>query len=152
GRADELLQGLLADRELARSAALWRCGARLAAQRRQTARAFACLEQALEIEYHHLPDEIDLRAVRSDYGALLVHYETVANARATPQQQPPADFLARVVRAADRWRALDSDDTAACQAAARILKAVGAFDLAWDYLTTPHGERPGEPAAWLKLA
>jgi tetratricopeptide (TPR) repeat protein len=150
-RADELLRPLLADRELADSAGLWRLGAWLAGQRRQAARAFTCLERALDIEYRQAAGTIDLQALRSDYGSLLSHYEQLAGAFATLRQPPPAEFVPRVVRAADRWRSLDPDDTAACQAAARVFKAVGATDLAWDYLTT--APSPGDgPAPWLNLA
>ena len=57
-----------------------------------------------------------------------------------------------MVRAADRWRALDSDPTLACHTAARILRYLGARDLAWDYLTTPTAVRPNDPAPQLALA
>jgi hypothetical protein len=151
-RADELLQPLLDDPELARNAALWRLGARLAGQRRQSARAFACLERALEIEHAQPAQRRAPEAVCRDYAALLGHYEQLAGAFATLQQPPPTDFVPRVVRAADRWRALDGDGSAACQCAARIFKAIGAVDLAWDYLTTPLSQRRDEPAPWLNLA
>ena len=35
---------------------------------------------------------------------------------------PPPDFLARVVRTGDRWRALDSDGAAACLAVAGVVR------------------------------
>ena len=60
--------------------------------------------------------------------------------------------MSRVVKAADRWRALDVDDTLACQSAARILQQLGAKELAWDYLTTPLADRPNESAPWTGLA
>src|SRR5205085_1262315 len=61
-------------------------------------------------------------------------------------------FLAKVVRAADRWRSLDPDPTPACQAAARILQRLGERDLGWDYLTTPVGLWPNEADPWVTLA
>jgi Tfp pilus assembly protein PilF len=64
----------------------------------------------------------------------------------------PVEFVARVVRTADRWRALDDDDTQACQAAARIFQRLGASGLAWEYLTTPLAEKPNEASPWLNLA
>ena len=70
----------------------------------------------------------------------------------TLKVRPPADFLARAVRAADRWRALDRDGGDACRAAARILQRLGERELGWDYLTTPVGLRPNEAAPWLGLA
>jgi hypothetical protein len=65
---------------------------------------------------------------------------------------PPEGFLARVVRTADRWRALDPKQGPACQAAARILRALGDRELGWDYLTTPVGLKPNEAGPWLELA
>ncbi len=65
---------------------------------------------------------------------------------------PPPDFLSRVVRAADRWRAVDNDATAACQGAARILQRLGVREMAWDYLTTPVALRPNEAGPWSNLA
>jgi predicted Zn-dependent protease len=151
-RADPLLQDLLADATLARQAWLWRLSARLASELNQRKRHFADLERALDLEYQHLPEVIDLQALRQEYGELLAHYEQVADALATLQQQPPSDLVARVVRYADRWRSLDSDPTAVCQQAGRILNKLGQEALAWDYLTTPLGKDGGQPAAVLPLA
>src|SRR5262249_28075045 len=137
---------------LARSAALWRLGKRIADECHMTVQALSCLEKALEIEYRHLPAAIDLQEVRTDYGALLGHYQQMAEAMTTLQVAPPSDFLVRVVGAADRWRSLDKDGAAACQAAARILQRLSAHDLAWEYLTTPVGLQPNEAAPWLGLA
>jgi len=66
--------------------------------------------------------------------------------------KPPADFLAKTVRTADRWRALDSEGEAACQAAGRILQSLGERELVWDYLTTPVGLHPNESRPWVGLA
>ena len=33
-----------------------------------------------------------------------------------------------------------------------MLKLLGARDLAWDYLTTPIGQKPNEAAPWRNLA
>jgi hypothetical protein len=151
-RADRLLRALLADDAFAGRASLWRLAAKFAAERHQAERHAECLGRALELEYQHLPEVIDLAGVRRDYGELLAYYERLAGALATLHQPPPRDFLVRVVSAADRWRALDVDGTAACQSTARIFKALGQDDLAWDYLTTPLGGRPGDPQAALQLA
>jgi ferric-dicitrate binding protein FerR (iron transport regulator) len=150
--ADDLLQTLLDDPKYGKQPRLWRMGAHLAEQRGQSARAGARLEQALALEYEHLPETIDLQALRADYGKLLDHFQTLATAAATLQAGTPADLLARTVRAADRWRAQDRDQAAACQAAARVLRALGADELAWEYLTTPHGVKPNEGEPWLGLA
>jgi tetratricopeptide (TPR) repeat protein len=151
-QADRLVQPLLADATFAQRPSLWRLGARLAAQRKDTARQFACLEKALDLEYQHLPDVIDLQPVRQEYGALLGHYTELARAMALLHQAPPRDFLTRVVSAADRWRALDSDGSAACLAAGRVLETLGHDDLAWDYMTTPLAARTNDATAGLQLA
>jgi tetratricopeptide (TPR) repeat protein len=77
---------------------------------------------------------------------------TPVNPYLSPDGLPPSHLVSRTVRAADRWRALDRDSDAPCQQASSILKALGAHDLAWDYLTTPLGRRPGESGPWLNLA
>jgi ferric-dicitrate binding protein FerR (iron transport regulator)/tetratricopeptide (TPR) repeat protein len=151
-RADELLQPLLAAKPAAHDAKLWRLAAHIASARRQTARSFAFLDKALEIEYRQLAGDIDLDAVRFDYGVLLAHYEARANALATLEQPAPREFVARVVRAADRWRSLDVDDVAPCETAAWILNKLGAHDLAWAYLTTSLSQRPDQPADWVSVA
>jgi tetratricopeptide (TPR) repeat protein len=150
--ADQLLQKLLKDSKLAERPSLWRIKAKLAEQRDQAPAALEALEQALETEYQNLPEVIDLRAVRADYEKLLEHYQKLTEAMVTLKVRPPADFLPRVVRAADRWRAMDRDGTAACRAAGRILQTLGDRDLGWDYLTTPIGLRPNEADPWLDLA
>jgi tetratricopeptide (TPR) repeat protein len=149
--ADRLLAPLLADAELSKHAALWRLAADLAAKREQTARELECLERALDAEYRHLPEVINVRQVNEDYGRLLAHYQRLAEAMVTLKVLPPADFLPKVVRAADRWRSLGSS-TAACEATAQVLRRLGERELAWDYLTTPVGLRPKESAPWAALA
>jgi ferric-dicitrate binding protein FerR (iron transport regulator) len=150
-RADKLLQGLLDDEKLSRYAGLWRLGYQLALQRKQPARAFTCLAQALELEYREMPEWIDVAAVRRDYAALLAHYAEVVRATATLGQKPPADLAAKVVRAADRWRWLDVDGTAASAAAFQSLRGLGQADLAWDYLLMSSGAGR-EGFAWVNLA
>jgi tetratricopeptide (TPR) repeat protein len=151
-RADAMMQPLLADKDYAQHAQLWRLAAALANGRGMLARAISCQEQALDIEYRQLPAVVNVQEIRGDYGALLACYQQLADAVATLHTQPPRDFVTKVVRAADRWRAIDPDNTAACQAAARVLQHLGAADLAWDYLTTPLAERSNEAQPWQNLA
>jgi tetratricopeptide (TPR) repeat protein len=151
-RADTLVQSLLKDDRLAERAALWRLGAALASRRGLPGRAVAYLERAMDLEFRHLPEIVNLQAVRQDYSSLLHHYHQLAVAITMLESEPPKDFLAKVVRAADRWRSLDPDVSAVCQITARILQTLGAKELAWDYLTTPIGMRPNEAAPWLQLA
>lgn len=151
-RADALMQQLLEDKEVAESPVPWRLAALIAQRRGMLARSVACLERALDLEYKVLPELINLQTVRADYGNLLGHYQQLAAAMAALETEPPQGLLAKVVRAADRWRSLDADDTQACQAAAGILQVLGARELAWDYLTSPIGQKPNEAAPWLNLA
>src|SRR5262249_28380946 len=88
-QADRLLQGLLAERDLARQPSLWRLAARLAERREMPDRELACLEQALEVEYQDLPEVINLETVRHDYGRLLERYQSLADAMATLKVAPP---------------------------------------------------------------
>jgi thioredoxin-like negative regulator of GroEL len=150
-KADSLLTPLLGDAKFNGRAMLWRLGSQISAARGQTAPTIARLERALEIEYQHLPQVINLQEVRSEYSRLLSHYEWLAGAASTMNIEPPRDLLARTIRAADRWRALDRDSSQPCEMAARILKVFGARDLAWDYLTTPIGSRPNEAGPWQSL-
>ena len=80
------------------------------------------------------------------------HYQRLVDAMMTLQVTPPSDFAAKVLSAADRWRALDRDGAGACQAAASILRSLGERDLAWEYMTTPIGIQPNESGPWLNLA
>jgi tetratricopeptide (TPR) repeat protein len=150
--ADRLLRTLLTDAELAKRPDLWRLAGGLAGQRDQSARQFECLERALDAEYHSLPEVINLRSVREEYGRLLGHYQDLANALERLQVRPPADFTAKVVRTADRWRALDPEADGACELAGRILRTLGERELVWDYLTTPVARRPNESGPWVALA
>ena len=93
-------------------------------------------------------DVVNLQAVRADYNRLLGQYVQLARAIATLEKDPPADLLVRVIRAADRWRALDPDDTAVCRQAALIFQALGARELAWEYMVTPLAMKPNEAAPW----
>jgi hypothetical protein len=135
--ADRLVRSLLAEPGPAGRPALWRLAVRTAGECQDNVRVEAALETALDLEYRSLPEVIDLPTVRADYVRLLELYRQRANALAYLQQQPPRDFAARVVRAADRWRSLDPGSADPCLAAGSILHAAGLDDLAWDYLTTP---------------
>jgi hypothetical protein len=151
-RADELLRTLLTDEEFARHSWLWRLGAVLADKRGAKADVLPYLEKALDLEYQQLPEVINLQAVRSDYGALLAQYQKLADALLIVGTPAQPDLVDRVIRAADRWRSLDTDGTAACQAAAQVLATLGAKDLGWEYVTTPLAAQPNEAAPWLSVA
>src|SRR5262249_24109502 len=91
-------------------------------------------EKALDLEYRHLPEVVDLTRWRGEYGAVLDHFQSLVDDYYP--HQLPRDFLARVVRLADRWRALDADNAGVCRKAAEILEALGAHELAGDYRST----------------
>jgi tetratricopeptide (TPR) repeat protein len=150
-QADDLLRTLLTDAKLAREPGLWRRALKLAEQRDLTSRSLECLERALDAEFTRLPAVIDLSSVRSEYGQLLGRYEKLAEAMVTLHVAVPADFRAKVVRTADRWRALDRDAGAACTTTARVLRLLKDHDLAWDYSTTPIALQVNEATPWLQL-
>jgi tetratricopeptide (TPR) repeat protein len=150
-RADALLQPMLDDETLGKFASLWRLGAMVAEKQGMTASAIARLDRAMDIEYSQLPNEVDLESARTEFRKLLDGYQKLADSLVSLPSQPPQDILHRIARAADRWRSLDPDDTAACQAAARVFDRLGARERAWEYLTTPFGEKPNELPAWLGL-
>lgn len=151
-RADGLLDGLLKDDNLKGGANLWRLVGQLAQQRQKWARALACFDKAMDIEYHELPAIINIQKVRTDYQQLLATYQQVAHAYRALDAKPPADFIGRVIRAVDRWRALETDSTQPCQMASVILRQAGEHELAWDYLTTPAAFRPNEASPYLGIA
>jgi tetratricopeptide (TPR) repeat protein len=153
-QAEALLDILLKDAKLAENANLWFLAAALAGRQKPTIRSVLLYDKALEIEYRHLPEVINVQQLRSDYGQLLLSYQQAIAAMSYVGMEPPKelDLVGRVVRAADRWRSIDPEPTQVCQAAASILKQLGASDLAWDYLTTPTALRPNDAAAQLQLA
>ena len=99
-----------------------------------------------------MPAEFDVRGPRAEYAALLAGFQQVASAHKQLETLLPAEFVARAVRAADRWRALDSDPTQACHAAARLLRELDQPVLAWDYLTSPVAFKPNEADPFKNLA
>jgi hypothetical protein len=150
--ADARLRELLGNGEATQRASLWRLASKLASHRDMPARELECLEQALDAEYRHLPEAVNLQAVRADYERLLNHYLEQARALESLHLATPPDFRVKVLRVADRWRALDRDASKPCELAGRILQTIGERDLVWDYLTTPVGLRPNEAEPWADLA
>jgi tetratricopeptide (TPR) repeat protein len=151
-QADQLLAQLLDDPKLAQKPGLWRLAGKIASERKMTARSMECLEKALDLEYKDLPEVINLKQVRQDYGELLNHYESLAQSLVALKVAPPEGFVGKVIKAADRWRALDPGSTQACNTTASILRTLGQNDLGWDYLTTPVAMQPNTPEPWLALA
>ncbi len=151
-QADQLLTKLLEDPKQAERPELWRLASSIAGERKSTARSITCLEKALDLEFKDLPDILNLKTVRKDYGKLLDHYQSLAESLVALKMAPPDGFLAKVIKTADRWRALDPQSEQACHTTAAILRTLGQNDLGWDYLTTPIAMQPNEPSRWLGLA
>jgi hypothetical protein len=150
--ADRLVGLLLKDEGHAKLAGLWRVAADLADSRERPARALQCRERTLALEFEARPEVIDVQQVRRDYEALLESYDALAHSLATLKQPPPPGFRDKVIRAADRWRALGDDQNGPCVLAARALRKLGERELAFDYQVTPAGINPGEADVWALLA
>ncbi len=145
-----LVDQLVLDERLAKVPGMWRLRAVVADRRGDVARALECEETALALEFADLPDVVDLAHVRGWNGRYMQRLVHVAQALASVRGES-GDLLERVIRAADRWRAVDPDPTAACNLAAQALRAAGAQDLAFDYLVTPLAQRPNEGEPWHAL-
>lgn len=152
--ADALLQTLLKDATLNEEPALWRLAASTLGRQEDgnLARKIEYLEKVLALDYENRDRGINFKEVSRDYYSLLNHYAEVSNVLKSLRQAPPEDFLKKVVRTADRWRALSKEQDYACSTAAKILQQCGRPDLAWDYLTTPVGIRPHDADQWETLA
>ena len=151
-RADKLLDQVMELPMADQIPSLWRFASKLAEDSGRKRLAAERLERAIQLEFATRPSMINIQTVRTDYAELLAKFEELITASTTLELAPPADLTARIVQAADQWRTLDDDDTAACQTAARLLGKLNSKDLAWDYLTTPLAENSGESAPWIALA
>ncbi len=154
-QADSRVREVLEIKPLQQVPSIWRLAGKIAERRGERIRQFDCLEKALDLEFSRMPAVFNVEPIRRDYAALLNHYEWLAEAARGLHVAPPPDLLARTVRAADRWRSLDSDVTSACDQAAKILRLLGGAEanaLAWDFVTTPLAIKPNESGPWLSLA
>ena len=151
-RAEALLTSLLSREPHSESPTLWRLASRVASDGGRLARSVSHLERATDLEYENLPIRYDVEQVRERYHRLFASYHELAGILAAPDSAAPLDLVGRAIKAADRWRSLDTDVTAACNNAARLLSELGKEGLAWDYLTTPLAMKPNEATAWLNLA
>jgi tetratricopeptide (TPR) repeat protein len=151
-RADEYLTPVLKAGHFANQPLVWRLAADLAGQRRNTSRLASYLEKALDLEWEQMPETVDVQALRADYETLLNAYRQILTAHQETDTKVPANLVARIIKAADRWRAIDPDPSKACQIAARMLREQGETDLAWEYLTSPISLNPNEAAPFQGLA
>jgi tetratricopeptide (TPR) repeat protein len=151
-RADRLLDQVMELPSVAQIPNLWRFASTLAAESGRKRLAVDRLEKAIQLDFETRPSVINLETVRSDYTSLLTEYDELITAAMTLEITPASDLFARVIKAADQWRSLDDDDTAACQMASRLLSKLQQTELAWDYLATPLAENSGESTPWIALA
>jgi Tfp pilus assembly protein PilF len=145
--AEAMIAPLLKAEGWSKRPSIWRKASEIARDLKLEALSVARWERALDLEYAVLPDLINLQKIRDDYQALLSRMESLA---AMEDREP--DLKSRAIRLADRWRAVDPDDTQAARAAGRIMAKLGDKALAWDYFTTPLADKPNESAPWLALA
>jgi tetratricopeptide (TPR) repeat protein len=150
--AERLVGKLLSDAGHARRPDLWRVASRLAGEQFKHARRLECLEKAVELEETSPTPVVNVEQFRADHTALLAEYESLAKSLVTLKLPPPRGFRDRIVRAADRWRAVLPGDAAAASSAASALRILGERELAWDYMTTRVAFRPGESDVWVGLA
>jgi tetratricopeptide (TPR) repeat protein len=150
--ADRLLQKVLVDKKLAQRSDLWRLRSELTAKLGQTSTSIACMEKALELEYADLPELVNLESIRKDYRSLMNSYQNMANVLGPMPSKSWKGLQVKVMRAADRWRLIDSDSSEPNQLAGKIFHTLGLSDLAWDYWTTPIDLHPAESRPWLELA
>ena len=151
-RADKLLDQVMELPLANQIPQLWRFASKLAEASGRKRLAADQLERAIQLEFATRPTTINIETVRRDYAELLAKYDELITAAATLEVAPPDELSASIIQAADQWRALDEDDTTACQTAARLLAKLNRTDLAWDYLVTPLAENSGESVPWIALA
>ncbi len=151
-RADKLLEQVMVLPGAEQMPGLWRFASKLAEETDRKRLSAERLERALQMEFATRPATINIETVRKDYTELLAKYDELITAAATLEIAPPVELAASIIQAADQWRTLDDDDTAACQTAARLLAKLKKQDLAWDYLITPLAENSGESAPWIAMA
>jgi hypothetical protein len=145
GRAVELLTAALAGPRADAELAWYATHVADTAKRRPL--ALAWLELAIELD-----DASPLHVLRPRFEGLFARYEQTLDALRTLDQPAPPELVLRIVRAIDRWRAIDPELTQPCQRASRLLAQLGQDPLAWDYLVTPLALKPADAATWASTA
>jgi len=154
--AEPLLRDLLAEPAFSDVPWLHERASWHAERQGRLAQAIADLERALELDAAQAgPDgAVDLAAFRARHARLIALHGRLAAALAGTDLAAPATLraVARVLAAADRWRALDADHVALYAQVARTLLALGAPDEAWEYASTAIERRPAEGEAHVAIA
>jgi len=110
----------------------------------ETDMAVIAFERALDAQYLSMGEAVELEPLRDDYTWLLEQYEALAKEIDRIDEVTIKPFIARIVRAADRWRSIDPEPAFACALAARALHALDQHELAWEYETTPLAGRAND--------
>ena len=152
GRAEELMGQVLHVQGLSEDPQLWRYASLVADDLGHKQEALLRMEHAVWLEYEQGVKFVDVQKLRETYQGLMQRFGEVIDAAATLQTRVPDDLYARLIRAADQWRSLDSDTTTCCHTTARLLTKLKRSEEAWQYLTTPLAGRSGEAAPWRTLA
>ena len=174
-RTTEVLGLLIRDGSAVDNPTLLRKAAEIAQTAGKKSLALDWLERALEIDYgsdqkgsmlrsvylglattsemlERSKSDPTLEEVRTDFSQLIGLFGESAAAMKTLEVSSPRVFSQRVVDAAEKWRSLDPDPSAACEQAAGVFTLLGEHELAWDYATTPLAFSPGDASAWKSLA
>lgn len=151
-RAEELVDRVLQVERLRNDPRLWRFASEVADELGHRQKALLRMEYAVHLEFRNGPDIVDVKQLRQTYDELMKRFGEVIDAAATLETDVPDDLYARLIRAADQWRSLDSDTTTCCHTTARLLAKLKRPEEAWQYLTTPLAGRSGESTPWRTLA
>lgn len=151
-QADDFIRRLMRREQAASHAALWRTASQIAAELGDQDESLRRLQQAMRIEFAHLPDTVNLESLRKSYGELFDRFTVFAEETMAKEKRLPEDFVSRLTEAGDAWRSVDPDPTQSCQRVARLLQSIGLHDQAWDYWTTPLVQTANSSSAWQSLA
>lgn len=151
-RAEEFARHLMNFRNAHENASIWRTASQIATALGDDDESLRRLEQAMRLEFSALPDTVNVESLRGEYNKLFDRFTSYSQRMLEAGKPLPDDFVNRVTQAADAWRSIDPDSTAACQRTARLLQLIGLFDDAWDYWTTPLVNTASSSDAWENLA
>jgi hypothetical protein len=150
--AEACIQRVLSDPESPRVASLWREASKIAYHGNKFHDWIEDLEKAYELEFAALPKTVNLDQFRKDYDVLFTQLEQRCDQLADGSRNEKDSFSRTIQRAAQRWRKIDPDNTAACHRTAKMLGKLGQATAAWNYWTTPLAASPDQSATWTTFA
>jgi tetratricopeptide (TPR) repeat protein len=151
-RAEEFARHLMNYRNAHENASLWRTASQIAAALGDDDESLRRLEQAMRLKFSALPATVNVESFRGEYNKLFDRFTSYSQLMLEAGKPLPDDFVNRVTQAADAWRSIDPDSTAACQRTAKLLQLIGLYGEAWEYWTTPLVNTANSSDAWEKLA